>query len=257
MRVSELLDEPEQLPIRVHGGLADVSLDRAHTALLIVDMQKSLAIPRQGAKQAGAEELGLEAELEYYWQRVEMTIANLLRLRDLFRSESMEVIYLRNGSRSQDGRDRGRSHSLLRAGKTYRTAEGALVPFVNPAAGDIIDELTPAPNEIVIEKYSAGAFGNTNIDLILHNLGITTLVVGGLVTNQCVESTIRGAFDYGFIPVMVEDATGTWSEELQHGTLRSIGDWFCAVRTTNEVIDELDGETAGVATTSVCGGASL
>src|SRR5690606_4221035 len=97
----------------------------------------------------------------------------------------------------------------------------------------------PNPEEIVIEKYSAGAFGNTNIDLVLHNLGIDTLVVGGLVTTQCVESTVRGAFDYGFIPVPVEDATGTWSEELQNGTLRSIGDWFCAVRTTDEVLTDV------------------
>lgn len=238
MRVSQLLGEPEQLPIQVHGGLEDISLDRQHTALLIIDMQKGLAIPYQGAKAAGARELGLEQELEYYWNRVKMTVRNLGRMRDAFRAASMEVIYLKNGSRAADGRDRGAAHRLLHAGRGYRTRTGEIVPYPEPG-GDIIDELAPAPNEIVIEKYSAGAFGNTNIDLILHNLGITTLVAGGLVTNQCVESTLRGAFDYGFIPVLVEDATGTWSAELQNGTLRSIGDWFCPVRTTDEVLAEV------------------
>jgi nicotinamidase-related amidase len=103
----------------------------------------------------------------------------------------------------------------------------------------VIDALRPLDDEIVIHKTATGFFGITNIDQVLTNLGIQNLVIGGVVTHQCVETTVRGASDYGFNVVLIEDGCATLSEELHRASLRALGDWFCKVRSTAEVLDEL------------------
>ena len=240
-RVSELLGEPEQLPVRLHGGLADLEIDLQTTALLCVDMQEHVAKPRAGPKEEAARLLGLTGDLEYYWRQLEVAIANLQRLQTAFRQAGLEVVYTKGGLLTQDGRDRGKAKSLLRAGRhRYAGDTGIALSDAVPQDSRIIDELAPLPNEVVILKNGSTAFGMTRIDLVLRNLGVETLVIGGVVTNQCVEATVRGAFDHGFAAVLVDDACATYSEDLRRGTLQSIGDWFCKVITTDSVLSWFD-----------------
>jgi nicotinamidase-related amidase len=177
--------------------------------------------------------LGVEDELDYYWRQVERAVRNIQRLQVAFRQTHLEVVHTRGGLLTRDGRDQGRMKSLLRAGTWIA---GARISSSIPQGNPIIPELAPLENEVVVAKNGAGAFGTTRIDLVLHHLGIETLVVGGAVTNQCVEATVRGAFDHGFGVILVDDACATYSEELRRATLRSIGDWFCKVITTDEVL---------------------
>lgn len=231
--VAELLGEQPQLPIRLHGGLRPGPIDLEKTALLCVDMQEHVATPRLGPKAEAAKRLGLERELEYYWSRLERTIDNLALLQETFRRAGREVVHTMGALATLDGRDRGRAKSRLHAGRSI--GGGAPEEARVSQAPPIVVRLAPLPNELVFRKNGSTAFGMTRIDLVLWNLGIETLVVGGVVTNQCVEATVRGAFDHGFSVVLLHDATATYSEELQNGTLRSVGDWFCQVAATSEV----------------------
>jgi nicotinamidase-related amidase len=235
--VASLLGEPEQLPIRLHGGLRSLTFDLRRTALLCVDMQQHVACPRQGPKAEAAQRLGIGTELQYYWSQVEQAVGNLQRLQDAFRVSGLEVVHTKGRLQTLDGRDRGPMKSRLKAGRSIagQAAGNAAPPLDSP----IIPELAPRPNELVFEKNGATAFGMTRIDLVLWQLGIEALVVAGVVTNQCVEATVRGAFDHGFGVVLVHDACATYSQELHHGTLRSIGDWFCKVASADEVLDWL------------------
>jgi nicotinamidase-related amidase len=236
-RVSTLLGEPEQLPIRLHGGLADMDVDLRRTALLCVDMQEHVAKLHSGPKAEAARILGYEAELAYYWRHLEVAIANLQRLQVAFRQAGLEVVHSKGGLLTPDGRDRGRMKSLLRAGRSRVAGlNGAPLPGVVQEDSPIIPELAPLPNEIVFTKNGSTAFGMTRIDLVLQTLGIETVLVGGVVTNQCVEATVRGAFDHGFGVVLVDDACATYSDELRRGVLRSVGDWFCKVVTADQVL---------------------
>jgi nicotinamidase-related amidase len=70
----------------------------------------------------------------------------------------------------------------------------------------------------------------------LRPLGIAFLIVGGAATHQCVEMTVRGASDFGYKVIMVEDGTATVSEELQRNCVIALGDWFCKVQTTEEIL---------------------
>lgn len=73
---------------------------------------------------------------------------------------------------------------------------------------DIIDDLYPVAGEYVIDKAGKGAFGQSNMPLLLKNLGITHLVITGLTTDVCVHTIMREANDYGYWCLLLKDATG-------------------------------------------------
>lgn len=67
-------------------------------------------------------------------------------------------------------------------------------------------------------------------------MGIDTLVVGGVVTNRCVETTARDATDLGYQVVMVDDATATFSPEVQEATMLSVMGAYAYVRSSEETL---------------------
>jgi nicotinamidase-related amidase len=80
----------------------------------------------------------------------------------------------------------------------------------------IVDVLTPQPQDILVEgKRGLDAFASTNLDFILRSKGIRTVVLGGFLTNCCVESTMRSAYEHGFDVVTLTDCTATLSQEAQ------------------------------------------
>ncbi len=80
----------------------------------------------------------------------------------------------------------------------------------------IVDALKPQAGDIVIEgKRGLDAFASTNLDFILRSKGIRTVVLGGFLTNCCVESTMRSAYEKGFDVITLKDCTATLSREAQ------------------------------------------
>jgi biuret amidohydrolase len=73
---------------------------------------------------------------------------------------------------------------------------------------DIIDDLYPIPGEVVIDKAGKGAFGQSNLPLILRNLGITHLVIAGITADVCVHTIMREANDFGYWCMLLKDGTG-------------------------------------------------
>jgi nicotinamidase-related amidase len=84
----------------------------------------------------------------------------------------------------------------------------------------IVDVLTPQPEDILVEgKRGLDAFSSTNLDFILRSKGIKTVVLSGFLTNCCVESTMRSAYERGFDVVTLKDCTATLSQEAQNMAL--------------------------------------
>lgn len=86
----------------------------------------------------------------------------------------------------------------------------------------IIPELAPLPGEIVITKPGKGAFYNTNLESLLHEQNITHLLITGVTTEVCVQTTMREANDRGFQCLLVEDATASYFPEFKRSTLEMI-----------------------------------
>lgn len=80
----------------------------------------------------------------------------------------------------------------------------------------IVDELTPTTDDVVLDRTRMSVFNGTGIDSMLRNLRVETLIVVGAWTNMAVEHTVRDAADHGYRVTLVEDATSSLSAEWQH-----------------------------------------
>jgi len=87
---------------------------------------------------------------------------------------------------------------------------------------DIVPELYPKPGETVIDKPGKGAFYATDLELVLRNHGIETLIVCGVTTEVCVNTTVREANDRGFECVVLSDCVGSYFPEFQKAALAMI-----------------------------------
>jgi biuret amidohydrolase len=87
---------------------------------------------------------------------------------------------------------------------------------------DIIDDLYPIEGEYVIDKAGKGAFGQSNMPLLLQNLGITHLVITGITTDVCVQTIMREANDYGYWCLVLKDATGATDYENYQAAIKQV-----------------------------------
>jgi len=218
---------------KYHSIAPDFDLDPNSTALLIIDMQYLDAHYDYG--------LGLTLRTEYpevasyYFKRLtEIVIPNHIRLLEFFRRNSLKIIYLTVGSVLPDGSD------ALFLSKFRKEAVGKSLLFPQGSfEHGILEEVRPQAGELVINKTSSGAFNSTAIDQTLRNMGIDGLVIAGVVTNVCVETTARDAADRGYKCILVDDACAAQSQDWHDSTLRTFSTVFGKVQTTNEIIEYL------------------
>ncbi len=108
---------------------------------------------------------------------------------------------------------------------------------------EIVEVLTPAPGDIVIEgKRGLCGFASTNLDFILRSKGVTTVALGGFLTNCCVESTMRTAYEKGYEVVTLKDCTAALSEEEQRAAVEKNYPMFSKPMTHGEFLSSLKGE---------------
>jgi len=104
---------------------------------------------------------------------------------------------------------------------------------------EIIDELRPADDDLIIEKYGYGAFHDTGFADRLEALGVRSLVITGTVTQICVEETAREAFHHGFPTTLVADAVSSFDTDLHAATLRNFAMKFGWVEDADSVVTGL------------------
>ncbi len=104
---------------------------------------------------------------------------------------------------------------------------------------EIYEALAPRPTEPVIYKHRYSAFYNTNLEVILRGLRVEDVIITGVMTNICCESTARDAFFRDFRIFFVADATGSVTEDLHLGALRNLAYAFAYITTTGEVLRDL------------------
>jgi nicotinamidase-related amidase len=104
----------------------------------------------------------------------------------------------------------------------------------------IVDELAPHDTDIVIEgKRGLDTFASTNLDFILRSKGIKTVIIGGFLTNCCVESTMRTAYEHGFDVITLTDCTAAVSTEAHHNAITHDFPMFSTPMNSVDVINQL------------------
>ena len=114
----------------------------------------------------------------------------------------------------------------------------------------ILDGLASEPNELVFSKTSGSSFNGTTLDYVLRTMGIDTLVLTGMMTSGCVESSARDAKELGYGVIVVEDTCASWTEELHQASLRTMDGEIACVRNSGWVIERLPKEVSVVGTAS-------
>ena len=190
----------------------EFEFDPPHCALVIIDMQRDFVDPG-----GFGEALGNDVSL------LRKAIAPIRRVLEAARGREMLVVHTREGHRP-DLSDLPQSKKLrgrLKAGIGDPGPMGRIL--VRGEYGhDIVDELKPAPGEPVVDKPGKGAFYATDLDSMLHNRGIRQLVVCGVTTEVCVNTTVREANDRGYDCLVLEDCVGSYFPQFQVAALDMI-----------------------------------
>ena len=183
-----------------------------HAGLVIIDMQRDFL--EQGGFGAA---LGNDVSL------LRRTIEPTQRLLNAARKAGLTVIHTREGHRPDlaDLPPAKKARGRLQNGIGDPGPMGRILVRGEPGH-DIIPELYPVPGEPVVDKPGKGAFHATDFDAMLKNRGITQLIVCGVTTEVCVNTTVREANDRGYECVVVEDCVGSYFPEFQEMGLRMI-----------------------------------
>jgi biuret amidohydrolase len=181
-------------------------------ALIIIDMQRDFMEPGGFGDALGNNVALLQA-----------IVPTLKQLLDAFRVNGLPVFHTIECHRP-DLSDCPPS-KLNRGGEGLKIGDrGPMgrILVVGEPGNAIIPELAPMPGETVIEKPGKGAFCRTNLETLLHEKGITHLLITGVTTEVCVQTTMREANDRGFECLMVEDATESYFPEFKQATLEMV-----------------------------------
>lgn len=207
-------------------ALPAVEIDPRRAAMLTVDMQY-VQHPEYGLA-AGVRNMGLHRVYEYYSTAIRGVIERVSDLQEACRAAGVPVLHVRIAPREQDGRDYAPEYRMLNENVVD-----------SPLNGEIMREVGPRPGETVFTKVTANVFNSSNIDQVLRNLGIDTLIVAGVVTNGCIESSVRGAADRGYRVLLASDGCSTWTEKGDVEARRVMRRWFAYLLPTQEIVQRL------------------
>jgi len=209
----------QSIPLKGDVNFREQKIDKNSTALLIIDLQKS---------EYNSKLIKKNPHDEYMWDRIKnIVLPNGKKIIEKCRKNKIEVIYTVIESYTKDGRDRGIDYKI-----------SGIFCAKNSEGAQVLDELKPLDNEIIIPKTSSSVFNSTNMEYVLRNLSIQYLMIFGIVTDQCVETAVRDGCDKGFLITLIEDACATHSQERHDNSLKSIKG-YCRIRKTNDIVKEI------------------
>jgi nicotinamidase-related amidase len=188
------------------------AFEPARTALVVIDMQRDFVEPG-----------GFGAALGNDVRPLQAIVPTVRALLDLARRHALTVIHTREAHRPDlsdcPPAKRSRGNPALRIGD--QGPMGRILVAGEPGAA-IVPDCAPLPGEIVIDKPGKGAFHATGLGAILSGRDITHLILAGVTTEVCVQTTMREANDRGFDCLLVEDATESYFPEFKRATLAMI-----------------------------------
>ncbi|MDH2403684.1 cysteine hydrolase [Bradyrhizobium sp. SSUT18] len=224
---------PRPMTVQAHGKL--VTLDLARTAIIIVDMQNDFCHPKGWLAHIGIDVTPARRPIE-----------PLRRLLPILRNSSVPIIWLNWGNRP----DRlNLSPSLLHVYNPTGVGIGLGDPLPGSGAkvlergswsAAVVDELAVEPTDIHVAKYRMSGFQDTELDSILRNLGVTTLMFAGVNADQCVLCTLQDANFRGYDCILLEDCAATTSPDYcMAATVYNVNQCFGFVASSEAISVEL------------------
>jgi len=209
----------DDLAAKTESWLAEIApfnthrfkLETAKSALLIIDMQKFFLNPQSPSFTCGGKAI----------------IPNLQKLLAEFRKKRRPVIYTCH-VHHPSGCDAG----IMKWWWEGMCLEGS-------AESEVCEELAPAAGEKIIYKHRYSAFYNTDLETVLRCLVVQDLVIGGIMTNMCCESTAREAYYRDYRVFFSADGTGSINEEMHLASLLNLAFGFANIVKCGDIIAQL------------------
>jgi ureidoacrylate peracid hydrolase len=191
-------------------------------ALLVVDVQNDFVSSKGSAAQRGEDVSTAQA-----------IVPRLIRLIEEARRVSLPVVYVKT------------THSEWTDTPSwiYRKSQEAVLNTCREGSwgADFYDGISPLPNERVVIKHRYSAFINTDLNTVLQAKGIESVLVTGVATNVCVETTARDAYMYDYYVTMVGDCAAAYDSRLHETTLENMRRHFGLVASSEEIITAWQG----------------
>ena len=193
-----------------------------YAALIVVDVQNDFVSPEGSAAKRG-DDVGAAMAM----------IPNLTRLIEEARSVGLTLIYVRTSH--SDWTD---TPSWI-----YRTSQKSGLNTCREGSwgAEFYAGISPLPSERVVTKHRYSAFINTDLNTVLKARGIQSVLVCGVATNVCVETTARDGYMYDYYVTMVDDCSAAYDAKLHMGTLENIRRHFGLVASSHEIIETWSG----------------
>ena len=207
--------------------LPAADLPAAESAVIVVDMQNSYLHAEGAFARLWPQ---TDTPPEYDPQRMRRAIPGCRRLIDAAHREEIPVVYLRYVYRP-DYRDGG---ILIR--EVWPALKDANYVAAGTWEAEMVDELTPAEGDFVVEKSRYSGFYATRLETVLRSLGAKTLYMCGVGTRHCVESTARDAHMRDYRVFIVADATADVGEDMEQSVFASFSIGFGWVASIDEVV---------------------
>src|SRR5437773_10571968 len=196
--------------------------DPKYAALVVVDVQNDFVSPEGSAGKRG-EDVGAAMSM----------VPNLLRLIDQARRVGLTIVYIRT------------THSEWTDTPSwiYRTSQKDDLSTCREETwgAELYEGISPLPSERMMIKHRYSAFINTDLNTVLKARGIQSVLVSGVATNVCVETTARDAYMYDYYVTMIDDCSAAYETKLHLGTLENIRRHFGLVASSNEIIETWSG----------------
>ena len=207
----------------------DPVINPKETALLVIDVQNTYLERPDRETLSPDEKVRFDLWTPFHTRMHNVVIPNTAKMLSFARANGIECIFARIACRTRDGRDRSLSQKMP-------GWNNLLLPK-NDAPSQVVQELEPQDDEIVVTKTTDSALTGTNLRLILHNLGIKTVVCAGIFTDQCVSSTVRSLADESFHVLVLEDCCAAASDDLHRKELEVINMIYCHIMSATEFCD--------------------
>lgn len=211
--------------------MGQITIDPKKTALLVIDMQHVFITRPVYENPTDAEKKEAERWEQFYKAIDEVVVPNNARIINAFREKGMEVTYAKIQCQKQNGSDRSLDHKATGYNEL-------LLPPGTPSA-EIVPELAPLPDEIVVTKTTDSALTGTPLRLWFQNMGIDTVVCTGVLTDQCVSCTVRSLADESFKVWLIEDACRASTQKIQDNELEILNNIYCHVINTDELLNAI------------------
>ncbi len=196
----------------------EMELEISSSALLVIDMQIFFFVDASPTFTCGGQAI----------------MPNLKRLIDAFRRAGRPVIFTKHVHHPND----------IDIGIMGWWWEGKCIE--GTPESEIHPELAPLPGEKVVEKHRYSAFYNTDLETVLRCMKVQDLVVSGIMTNMCCESTARDAYYRDYRVFFPADATGSINEEMHVASLLKLAFGFAYVTTADSIIAQLQGHSGAI-----------